>query len=261
MIPNEIKERELAIGLFKYESTPVEPKLFENFYLLITEWAKDVELDLTYIGAEGEGYTGRLSKFGARMRNKLTKSGFAGISVLALYSNPDGSDEPSYDRFFCASLSHVPEQSEVFLCVTVNEGIVSFGSELHQDLMRRLLSLENWSFGQSFADRIERQPDFHLMGLNNGDLSDPELKSLTRWYQSQPIDRVSKVRSVYPYNFLNETQLSQPVSEMTLRDFIENDDASQLLSTECKGVYMWKVREESVSDIRERLLSSGVLIA
>ena len=255
----ELSKNEWALSLFDYKSPSIDSEVFNRFYSYITEWAESIRLNLTYVAAEGDGYSGKLSKFGTRIRNRLIKSNFSGISVLALYANPEDSDEPSYDRFFSVSLSHVPEKSEVFLCLTLNDSIVNFGSGEFELLIVGLLKLNQWDFGQAFCDEIKRQPDFHLMGINNGALSPDELEALTKWYRSQPQERVKKLRAVYPYNLVNETQLKLNVLGKSLREVIEEDNDSQLKPTAISGLFLWTVKGD-LSLLQNKLSSANVTI-
>lgn len=86
----------------------------------------DLEIKPTYFAVEGDDYNGVPSKFGSRVQNKVIKSGFSGIQVMSLVSNPDGSDEPNYDSFASASLGYTGGLGETLLCLAIEERFCEF---------------------------------------------------------------------------------------------------------------------------------------
>jgi len=120
-----LKQSEWALGLFQYPPGRPEPLRFGAFYALVISLLKDIGAPPTYIAAEGQGYSGELVKFGGSVSKRLIGSGFEGLSVLSIVTNPQGSKEPSYDRYVSISLSfNAP--NELLGCIVINDGIVPF---------------------------------------------------------------------------------------------------------------------------------------
>lgn len=251
-----ILKTEWALGL--YGSVPIERRdeVFSICYKFFLELCSEVNIEPTYLGAEGPGYTGEYVKFGGRVHKKLINTRFDKITCLSLTVNPNGSDEPSYDRYAACSVN-LDESGHLDLCLLFNEGLVEFNSV--EAIINRLLKMDIWSYGYAFTDLISRQPDFHVLGIDNGELDSQEHAALTAWYCAQPNEREMKLRDVYPIMILNQKQL----------DFTNRSgDTLRRLIEECKGrkttvgdLLIWVIPSDQLTDIRSYLARHGALIA
>ena len=168
------------------------------------------------------------------------------------------SDAPSYDMIAKASLSFIAP-SEILLCIVVNEGLAEFGGQVFERIANEAFELHDWTFGLAFADRVERQPDFHVLGLDNGKLGADEQTALNAWYMAQPEVKFTKLRGVYPLMLLNEQQRKQPCgSGKTLGEYIEAQSAQ---STEQRGkLLLWRIPPEDIEGVRAELSQGDALI-
>jgi hypothetical protein len=258
----ELSKSASALGLYKYNCDQLENQLFSRFYSTLLSQLESCGVTPTYIGAEGNGYSGKLTKLGGPTHNKLVKSGFADITVLSITANPPGSDAPSYDSFASASLSYVEVNRELLVCVVVNESFINLHSVEYDNLLRSQVELCRWDFGYGFSSSVEKQPDFHILGLDNGKLSAEEYKSLCIWYAAREDVRTSLLRDVYPYNFLNETQLKAQVSDgETLRQFVQRQSDCSFIRLTDYGLYLWQVPDAEVARLRKILVGSPVLMS
>lgn len=207
----ELSNSASALGLYKYDCSPPENSLFAQFYSTILDQLQSWGVTPTYIGADGSGYSGKLAKVGSRTHDKLLKSDFANVTVLSMAANPPGSEEPSYDSFVSASLSYAEASGELLACIVVNAAFVTLRSAEYDCLLRSQVNLCQWTFGYGFSSAVDKQPDFYILGLDNGKLSAEEYKSLCAWYAAQGKLRSALIRDVHPYNILNEYQLDVEV--------------------------------------------------
>lgn len=230
-----------VVGIHGFDRQGVEASQFQGSYERITGVCDEHSVALTYVGAEGEGYSGKYSKLGGRTHRRLLSSGFRDVSILSLVANPSGSDAPAYDSFLVASLSHLKETAELLLCVVVNEGIVSIQSDAFLDLLRNLACSDEWTCGYAFASPAAKQPELYVLGMDSGDLSEEERTALTSWYVASAEDRSRLLRDVYPYSILNERHLQLDVRGRPLRDFAETQAKSELLRLGPNGLWLWKL--------------------
>lgn len=79
----------------------------------------------THIAAEGDGHTGKLTKFGGAVTKRLVESEFAQVSALSIVVSPRDSKEPAFDRLISARLTWTAPR-ELLLCFVSNESAVSF---------------------------------------------------------------------------------------------------------------------------------------
>lgn len=257
----EISNSVSALGLYSYGCEHPGGGLFNSFYYSVMSQLQSWGLKATYIGAEGNGCSGKLNKVGGRAHDKLLASGFADVSVLSVAVNPAGSDDPSYDSFISASLSYVEPNRELLACFVVNGSFVKLNSAEYDQLLRSQVGLWTWSFGYGFTSSVERQPDFHILGLDNGRLNADEYESLCAWHAANGSVRSSLIRNVYPYNVLNNRQLDACVSEgLSLRQFAQCQPYCALTQLTEYGLHVWQIPESEVGRVRQSLVASPVLI-
>jgi hypothetical protein len=250
-----------AIGLYAYPARRHEERVFRQFYELALHAFEVGGVPPTYFAADGTGYSGKLTKWGGRTQSKAINTGFADIQVMSLVSNPEESDEPGFDRSASASLSYVESAGELLLCVMMEERLLAFASPEFERLLESFLTLVNWDFGYALCQPVEKKPEFHVLGIDGGDLDQEERRRLNAWYAAAPGERVQRLRDVYPYLLLNSQQLHAPISEtQTVEDLASSETASVLTRQNSGALWMWKIQSNHVESLRETLRRGGVLI-
>ena len=250
-----------AIGLYSYSAPHPEAQGFNRFYETVLTIFETAGITPTYFAAEGVGYNGDLTKFGGRTQAKALKTGFAGINVISLMANPVESDEPGYDNFASASLGHVEETGEILLCLAMEERLLGFGGDTFERVLLSLASLRSWDFGFALSQPIEKKPEFHVLGLDGGGLSQEERRKLNAWYASLPEERLRKIRDIYPYMLLNNAQLTTRISAtQTVEDIAKSDSRTVLSRIDETSLWLWKIQQDAVSDIRAKMTDCGALI-
>ena len=250
-----------GIGLYSYSILSLSGKDFHAYYDLIVSTLDGLELAPTYIALEGEGFKGDLVKVGGRSHVKALKSGFSGVRTLSIVVNPEESVSPGYDSFLSASLSHVDESQETVLSFSAEERLIEFGGKRFKSLLESLIRLHSWDFGFALTQPIDKRPEFHVLGLDNGKLTPEEHRRLADWYSSPQNERVKKIRDVYPVNIINDTQLhGKQLHGKSLSDMILQDPHSSLSKTDDGKLWVWEVESDAIATVRERIRGSGVLI-
>lgn len=256
-----LSEREWVIGLHDFHGASQPQKVFAGFHELVIEELTQLGLDLTYVGIEGDGYTGKATKAHGAAFKRVKDAEFNGISVLNLICNPKGSNSPAYDRFFSASLN-ITSYNDNLLTLCVNDGLLGFGSGGFQRILKRVASLHDWTTGYAFVDLSSRQPEFHVMGLDDGNLSSDEYCRLTKWYTSTREDKLSRIRAIYPFNLLNRRQLQQRLANgQTVREFAESFVSSELITGGFGQLALWIVPESELASVRSTLDGCYAVIA
>lgn len=251
-----------ALGLYKYNCDEPDSSLFQLFHAAIVSAFQSYGIDCTYFGADGPGYPDKLTKIGGRAYARAVKSGFADVTGLSFMANPPDSDAPAYDSFATAILNYVEVNRELVACLVVNESFLELHSNEYDALLHSQAQLCQWDYGFGVSSGVDKQPDFHILGLDNGKLSPEEYESLCAWYAAPPQSRLTFLRDVYPYNLLNETQLSAQVREdMTLRQFAQSQPGCSLTRLTDYGLYLWRVPDAEVDRLRIALKKSGALVA
>lgn len=254
-------EKAFSIGLYSYTTPAPGADGFKAFYDLVTSIFHRIGIAPTYFAAEGASYKGDLSKIDGAVHTKALQSGFSDIHVMSLLANPEGSAEPAYDSFASASLSYVKEIGETLFCLTIEERFLEFGGDIFDRILMSCIGLQHWDFGYALSQVIEKKPEFHVLGLDDGKLTVEDRKRLNKWYASLPEVRLQKIRDVYPVNVLNDRQLHAQVSaSQTLEDIIRADSFSSLRRIGDGQLCLWEVQPGGLDDLRNMLAIGSVLI-
>lgn len=250
-------KNEWVIGLYGCTESPTPSALFTRFYAAVVRLTARLGVTLTHVGAEGGGCSGTLVKVNSAAAKRLIEANFGSVTVLSCVVSSEESREPAYDRVVSASLSwNAP--GELLLCVVVNDGLAPFLGEAFEAALSELVEIENWSFGYAFRDLVERQPEFHVLSLDNGRLSKDEAQTLRKWYASRGSERIQRLRSVYPVTIANEKQLACSVEGVTLGEFMQRTPGTTF---DRRGsLTFWRVPEAQLERLRESLGAAGVLI-
>lgn len=252
-----------AIGLYAYRQNDPGASLYARFYSLVIDQLTRLGVEPTYIGVDGEGYSEKLVEFGGREHKKVLNANFEDITGLSVVANPLGSNAPAFDSYFYSTVSFIESMRQLDLCFTINESFLPFGTEAFDEALRELVELHPWDFGIGFCDAVDRDPELHILGASNGKLSKEEDAALNAWYSSPADVRLQRLRSIYPYNFVNEHQLAQEVQNgMSLKRLIRELPVGTLESLGQNGMYLWKVPDESErTSLRAQLAERSLLIS
>ena len=249
-------EKEWVIGLYAYPVSPPKGESFARFHAIVSKVLARLGLQFTHVAADGGAHTGKLVNSASAAGKRILNSEFNDIRVLNLTVSPKGSKQPAYDRIFTASLSSGLE--ELLLCFAVNEGVAAFLSDTFDSVLGDILELESWACGYAFCDSVNRQPEFHILAIDNGRLTKNERQALMRWYTSRPFERQSKLRNVYPLTIISEKLLNSQAGSVTLAEFIKCSSGTELITV--GGLSCWRVPEAQLAKVRQELSSMGALI-
>jgi hypothetical protein len=258
----ELSDTACALGLYRYNCDKPNSTLFQLFHAAIVSAFQSYGIDCTYFGADGPGYPDKLTKIGGRAYARAVKSGFADLAGVEFMANPLDSDAPAYDSFAIGRLDYFEVNRELVACLAINESFLQLHTKEYVALLRSQAQLCQWDYGFGFSSSVDKEPDYHILGLDNGKLSPEEFESLNAWYAAPPEVRAASLRDVYPYNLLNETQLSARVGgDMTLHQFAQDEPGCSLTRLTDYGLYLWQVPDAEVDRLRKALRKSGVLVA
>ncbi len=254
---NSQSQSEWVIGLNRYSDLPLTGGVFSKFYSTASRLFSKLGVTSTHLGAEGRGQSGKFVRCSGNAAKRLVDSGFSEITVLSCVASTKTSKEPSFDREVSASLSWTPP-GEIILSFVVNEGIAAFQSHNFEYVLTELLRFDDWSFGYAFRDLVARQPEFHVLSLDSGNLDYAESAALRRWYLANSVERTHRLRSVYPITIVNDNQLKSVVQGKLLSEIIEA--TAKTTVSRVGNLTVWRVPDAQVLALRKTLGETGGLI-
>lgn len=254
-------KKTFATGLYSYSTPKINNSTLKNFYNLINSAFQSNGITPTHIAAEGDGYNGKITKIQSTVRSRAVDNDFSGIHTLSIIASTMDSKEPGYDSYASASLGYVEDANETVLCISANQDYIKFPSPTFDDILKELILLHPWDFGYALSQPTEQNPEFHVLALDDGNLSAENYQKLIKWYDTPPQERVKKIRDIYPYNIINTLQLNSEItSGHTLKDLIEADPHCNLEKIKESKLWLWTVQENHETKLREKLKGSNIMI-
>lgn len=234
-----------AVGLYGYNKSEPCNETFKTFYYKALDILSSINLEPTYIGVDGTGYSEELLKYkGGRSKSKLVSSDFSNITGLTLCVNPAGSDSPAFDTFAELHLGYFSHLNEVILYFTIDNAFINFFDSTFEEVISSLLGIYEFDFGFALQDKKINTPSIHIIGADNGRLNKDEELALRKWYSSSPEDRLERIRDVYPYNILSKNQLSfKQKNGFNLKEYITEKSGMELVAIKDDDLYLWKIKD------------------
>ncbi|MED5620266.1 hypothetical protein [Ideonella sp. BN130291] len=253
-------QNRLAVALAFYAGPEVfDTSLVSETLALGMETLSSVGLRATHAGLLGGGHSGKYRKLTGAFSRSLSEGTLEGITSLTLASVPAGSDAPAFDGVAAIGVTALGEETILF-CVVETTHVALF-SQQYEVVAARLASLRPWSFGYGFTDRF-RHAELHILAMDPGDLSPEESVRLNAWYQAGFNARTTKLRNVYPDNYLNGSQLEAIAAPgTTLRQFASRQAGTTLQPVTASTLVRWTIPDDArLRGVRADLAHSNLII-
>lgn len=118
-------------------------------------------------------------------------------------------------------------------------------------------------YGIGFFRNFSKGPTSYVHGIGRNEfVSLEDEENCVGWFgygHDRKVWRHGQIRDVYPWNFLNESQLSSKVGNMTLQQWIEAKPHRGSLQPVAGGLVLWDVPEEDIPAIRPILWKAGII--
>lgn len=233
------------------------PDAIERLYRQIVAWFESHGVTPDRAAIEGTGFSGKFATFKG-MSTRLRRAGFSTVTDFTLISSlPDA--HISLSQYFMAA--DLQSKSRLFV-ISMRHSLVPLSRETLLPFTRDLAQDLNARYGIGYSRSAELGPIFYaiglVMGLGETGLEDVEGDHIGFWADAKRIGvwEQGLLRDVYPWNFLNEAQLSRPVGGVPFADWIRAAPGRGTL--EAFGeMNFWEVPEEDIRALRRTLWLEG----
>lgn len=252
-MPTPVKMRSThhSVGFY----LPHGPRLDREFYDQILSWfeAKACSVDTIGLGSCFKG----IRQF-SRMHKKIEQFELDKAASLEINSHAEGAKNQLEDCKLCVSLS---DHAQTF-ALSSRTDIYPRGQETLELLIPVIERLQP-EYGIGFTRNFYYGPICYVWGLLcNHWISEEDLENCSGWTtygMKRFIWRQGQIRDLYPWNFLNHSQLNAKVANKTLRQWIESKSGRGILQPVGENLTLWDVPEEQIRAIRPVLWDAGVI--
>jgi hypothetical protein len=129
------------------------------------------------------------------------------------------------------------------------------------DAAREFCLLISPAYGIGFRRPFGLGPTYYAMNLATVGVSSEESLRISWWQEARErkLFCAGMLRDVYPWNFLNASQLAARVGELSLENWIRKDARRGSLTPFASELTLWQVPDEVIPDVRQVLFDAGVI--
>jgi hypothetical protein len=239
------------------------------FFDTMTQWFEKLGYPPNRLSIRGLGHSGKAISF-TRGAANLRKTGFKEISTIGMYSMPPKWDFLINDCLLYASYNNDTRYDgrSKFSDMTVaaRSSIASLAHDSLLPIAQTLVEELKPDYGIGYKGLKSKAPSLYAIGLNYGAgaSSGPEYEesvNIGRWSDGmeQHVYRGGILRDVYPWNFLNRKQLDMNVGDISLEQWIQQDDNRGSLNPISKDLHLWEVQDANIPALKIELCNVDLI--
>jgi len=233
----------------------------KQLYCGLVDWYRSINQEPTLMSVKTIHFKSKHATF-ARADSKLRKSDFDGISSFAIYSLKPGWQVPIQDYFIEAAFSIERD----FFTLAIDTCLVAGGLGSISNMAVLAIKCLQPSYGIGYQRPNWLGPVNYALGMvmGSGPGSPDRAEGLTisRWGDLGRDRRVFNdglLRDVYPWNFLNASQLSAKIGKQRLDKWIKADKGRGELSSITESITLWSLTDTEIEQVRPVLWNAGII--
>lgn len=236
-----------------------------EFYHFAVTWFSKLGYPPDKVSVHGPGHGGKYGSF-VRENTKLQRQGYEGISGYSLVSNMPNALTWGRDYYVTANYDNRSESS--FASVVVRSSLVAPLPGGLLPIARKMVETLKPAYGIGYIRDHRYGPELYAIGINHsggvvltGDAYE-EARSVSRWCDLGMVQQVYRnglQRDVYPWNFLTKPQLSRPVNDVPLEQWVYQEAGRGKITSFCEGISLWEVGLADLAKVRTALRHAGAV--
>lgn len=251
-----------SVAVLGFYGIELRDKEMERSYHSLREWTRLTGREFTLAGGVGPGYPSRLVRFSS-FEKTLGVRGFSVLRSLELRDiDPDSKDPGQF--WIQAVINRSVDDS--YGVVAVDESIAPLSDLATSELGRDLIKAVGAQYAIGYSRDRRFGPSLYASGLSQGLASNgaeyEEALRISRWCDIGMPQRVFNhglVRDVYPFSWLNRSQLDASVGDSSLEKWIEAGPHRGQLSDMQHGLRCWRIEAGEIEEARRFLWDRGVI--
>jgi len=243
---------DLALRLYGIK---IDSQAAKNFFEFVTKWFDDLGYPPNKLAIKAPGHSGKVISF-ARGKNKLSRNGFDNISTILISSLAEDGTHTSFHHLIEAMFSDFTSR----LVIRASTKIESLSLDSFLPAAKILIQDFQPDYGIIWRFYRQTKSDIYESHQRFSREYGEESTRLHKWDDYDlhlSLQNQGLIRGVYPFNFLNSSQLQMPVEGVSLSDWIQQDPQRGTLEPIDERLTLWRVPEEAIPAIRDILWKTG----
>jgi hypothetical protein len=231
-----------------------------------TEWLHSLGLQPDKIGIHVTGRTGSLRPY-SRFRKHADRVDYSTVRGIELYATMPSAKVWWLHSY--ASAQYEGDKGGTYAFVESRSSILSLDTLADSVVVRRLIDCLRPSYGVGFTRLAQYGPGPFVFGVTCGPpgtgLSGEEYEEgvrVCRWGDTGMAQQVYArgiMRDVFPYNYLNDSHLSNRICGYSFADWVSQDTDRGSLCYLKPDLFLWRVLDHNIQKVRFVLRDAGIL--
>jgi hypothetical protein len=258
----KISEECTAIVFYGVDLTT---KAVACFYDTAVGWFKGVGHPPDKAAIRGPGHSGKFVSF-ERADSKIRKNGIDGVTHLDLFALMENARILAND--YCVTAGCSEKYSFMYLVARSSIGPLSRSAML--PLAKQMAACGSPEYGIGYTRDHRLGPSTYAIGISQGlgegvyHEGTPQREEGLRisfWMRAMndSLWRQGVLRDVYPWNFLNTTQLDMSVDGISLGQWIQKDSHRGKLEVLNDGLFLWEIANVDLPSVRQVLQGAEII--
>jgi len=214
----------IGINLTSLSDEKITIKRIEQFIAIVFEFLDRHNVQPTYWGVDGKGFSSKLQKFTPRkLSNLKEKKGYLDkdgkiIEGLSFEINPEGSDSPAYDSYLYVDISYSELSKKLEFSLTVDPQKIPLSSWEIGWFIKRVVELFTPDFGFVYLHEEFEHVNAEVLVYDDGKYSGRKKKLEDWWYALPKEEKKQTLRDIYPVNILRKTLFQETIEKLLKGD-------------------------------------------
>lgn len=250
----------VIVGFYGVDGGPAN---LQRVYDALLEWFRSLQRRIDKLWVRAPGFSEKIGEF-QRLHGRLEKTCFAGVSGFALHSiisNPPTIVYPSLHSSLQATV-FLPQ----FVSIQGRPDVISLTSECLFRILSQIERELNPAYGIGLGQRRDSMLKVHMQGTSHrGTVKGAVYEEAVRqchWGGMGIRERLFNrgiIRDVYPWNFLNSSQLGAKVEGQLLEEWIKREQGRGELTPMSDALTLWSLDDAQIARVRPVLWDAGVI--
>lgn len=235
-----------------------------NFYGTVTHWCQQLGYPPEKIVVHGPGHSGKCVSF-SRINSRLQKVGFDGIQDFEIYSLPSNAKYPMFD--YCIDAIYNNDSQSSYAAIAASPHLLQLCTDSTFSLAQTIIQDLKPIYGIGYTRERREGPLLYVIGIGQGigpSSGEAYEKRVEEGHwgglgMERQVYREGVIRDVYPWNFLTNPHLEAKVNNISLQDWIQQDEIRGNLCPLHNGMWLWKVAKQNILTIRSTLWEAKII--
>ena len=213
-------DKPIGLNLTSLSDIKITKEMIEEFIEICFEFFKAHDVEPTYWGVDGKGFSNKLQKFTQRkLKNLKEKKDYLDregklIEGIDFVINPKDSDAPAFDEFFNVSFGYSSISKRTRMLLTIDPHYIPIQPNEIKWFIEEFTSLFTPDFGYVYEHEDYWHVSAKIIQYNDGKETPLEEKIFDRWYALPREEKKKTLIEPFIVNILRRELFQETIEKL-----------------------------------------------